>query len=214
MKKTFKRLFAAVSACAVCAVPLTGNFSASAETTSSQKTYVVYNVAQNPNIAYFDFTLNYSNDVTAEQSTSSALCTNGYFRPTLNAVSCTIQNTYVGDAIGATGTLTATKFYAPMTTTSIFSKLTYNATIRDENNVTLSPTDITLKAVLLGDANQDGVVDTSDADAVIKYVSNSSKYPLTPDGIDAADVYNRGDGLSADDALEIQRYLYGQIEHF
>ena len=32
------------------------------------KTYVIYNVASTPNIAYFDFTLNYTVGITAKKS--------------------------------------------------------------------------------------------------------------------------------------------------
>lgn len=55
-----------------------------------------------------------------------------------------------------------------------------------------------------GDANTDGKINVSDAVAVLQYISNSEKYPLTPEGIENADC--DGDpGVTGSDALAIQR---------
>ncbi|MCM1132024.1 MAG: endo-1,4-beta-xylanase [Ruminococcus flavefaciens] len=57
---------------------------------------------------------------------------------------------------------------------------------------------------LLGDANEDGVVDIADAAAIIQSLGNKDKYALSEAGAKAADVYNPGDGVTGMDALAIQ----------
>lgn len=65
-----------------------------------------------------------------------------------------------------------------------------------------------------GDANLDGIVDVADVVAVSAYVSDSSKNPLDEYGIKCGDVYNKGDGLTANDALMIQKFISGDISDF
>ena len=57
-----------------------------------------------------------------------------------------------------------------------------------------------------GDANEDGKVTLADCVAVLQYIANNQKYPLSAQGSDNADVYKRGDGVTAYDALTIQKY--------
>ncbi|MBP5379200.1 MAG: RICIN domain-containing protein, partial [Ruminococcus sp.] len=64
---------------------------------------------------------------------------------------------------------------------------------------------------LIGDANEDGSVGLSDALAILQYIANARKYPLTEQGIRNADIFN--DGLTASDALFIQPVDAG-IEKF
>lgn len=216
MKNEMKKVIASISSVILCALPIANGISASAAGKSPLKTYIVYNVSQNPNIAYFDFKLNYTSNVeTAEKSTATKLCNGGYFRSTINTSIRKIQNTYNGDTIGARGNLTSTKFVVPMNTESIFDVVTYsNVVIRNSNNVTLSPTSITMDAVLLGDVNLDGVVDINDADLIMNYLVNRDEYKLNAKQADAADVYQRGGGITAMDALTIQEYINGEISHF
>ncbi|WP_024860737.1 carbohydrate-binding domain-containing protein [Ruminococcus flavefaciens] len=73
---------------------------------------------------------------------------------------------------------------------------------------------------LYGDANLDGSVDMSDCVLVMQSLANPSKFGttgtdakhLTLDGADLADVSERGNGITANDALSIQRYLLGIIK--
>ncbi len=73
---------------------------------------------------------------------------------------------------------------------------------------------------LYGDANCDGTVDMSDAVLIMQSLANPSKYGvtgthekhITQDGIDLADVSERGNGLTSSDALSIQNYLLGNIK--
>ncbi len=60
---------------------------------------------------------------------------------------------------------------------------------------------------LWGDADFDGDVDLADAVAVVSYVADPAKYPLSAEGAYLADVSNNGDGISAADAIAIQGHL-------
>ena len=69
-----------------------------------------------------------------------------------------------------------------------------------------------------GDANCDQGVDMSDAVLIMQSLANPNKYGfngtdkrhITEKGIDCADVEGNGDGITANDALKIQKYLLGQ----
>ena len=214
MKKITRKIMAAMSAVILSAVPMINSFSANAAVTQ-YKTYVLYNATNNPNISYFDFMLNYTTGVTAEKSKATSLCKNGYFSSSNNTSSRKILNTYNGPTIGATGNLCATKLLVPMNTDSIYDVVSRsNVTIRNANGVTLAPTSIYMEVVLLGDVDLNGVVNNKDAELIMKAIANPNAYPLSKKQVDAADVCDRGDGVTAKDALEIQKYVQGQIAHF
>ncbi|MBR6393363.1 MAG: leucine-rich repeat protein, partial [Ruminococcus sp.] len=63
-----------------------------------------------------------------------------------------------------------------------------------------------------GDVNGNGKLDLGDALAILQYIANSSKYPLSEEAIKQADVYNTGDGITPMDALAIQQYDAGLID--
>jgi glycosyl hydrolase family 26 len=213
--KKIKRILSAVSAAVLCAMPMVNGVTVNAASSSQMKTYVVYNVATRSDIAYFDFALNYESDVTAEESMSTSLLSKGYFSSINKKSSYKLQNTYNGPAIGSTGKVASTKFIVPMNTESIYDKVTYSdAVIRNANGVTLSSTSIIMDEVLLGDVNLDGVVNKDDSDLILGYLTDRDQYHITEKGFEAADVYNRGDGVSGSDAYTIQQYIAGQISHF
>lgn len=60
---------------------------------------------------------------------------------------------------------------------------------------------------LMGDANSSGKVDIADSIKILQYIANSTEYSMTEQEKDNADVYLRGDGINAQDALAIQKYL-------
>ncbi len=216
MKKITRKIVAAMSATILSAVPMINSFSANAAVTVTKyKTYVLYNVANDRSISYFDFALNYTTGVKAEKSKSTSLCKNGYFSSSNSESSRKVLNTYNGAAIGSTGNLCETKFIVPMNTDSIYDVVSRsNVTIRNANGITLAPTSIYMEEVLLGDVDLNGVVNNNDAVLIMQSISNPDEYHLNKKQINAADVCNRGDGLTNMDALEIQRYVQGQITHF
>lgn len=61
------------------------------------------------------------------------------------------------------------------------------------------------EATLIGDANCDGKVTIADATAILQALGNPDKYGLSENGAANADCCNTGDGLSAADALSIQK---------
>lgn len=211
MKKITRKIIAAMSAAVLSAVPMINSFSASAVT--KYKTYVIFNATNNPNIAYFDFKLNYGTNVTAEESKATPLCEKGYFSSSDNGQR--ILDTYNGPAIGARGNLCETKFIVPMDTESIYDVVSLsNVVVRNASGVTLAPTSIYMEEVLLGDVDMNGVVDDNDASLIMKALSNPDKYKLNAKQLDAADVHQRGDGVTTSDALEIQKYVRGMITNF
>ena len=58
---------------------------------------------------------------------------------------------------------------------------------------------------LIGDANCDGKVTIADSTAILQSIGNSDEYSLTDVGAANADCCNPGDGVTAADALSIQR---------
>lgn len=215
MKKITRKIMAAISAAVMCAVPMMNSFSANAAVIQ-YKTYLVVSVAQNPTIAYFDFTLNYdANIIEAYPGVATSLCKNGSFTSSVNTSKRKVLHTYNGNAIGARGDLCTTKFVAPMDSDSIFDYVWQSdVKIRNASGVTLPPTSITLEEVLLGDVDMNGVVDNNDATRVLQSIGNPDQYSLNPRQRLAADVYQPGSGITAMDALEIQRYVNGDIAHF
>ncbi|MBR1592130.1 MAG: Ig-like domain-containing protein [Ruminococcus sp.] len=65
---------------------------------------------------------------------------------------------------------------------------------------------------LAGDANLDEKVTISDAVRILQYVSNSEKYPLSRQAAENADVFGNSDGVTARDALSVQKYDAGIID--
>lgn len=62
-----------------------------------------------------------------------------------------------------------------------------------------------------GDANVDGEINMGDVTSIIQHIGNRDEYELSEQGVKNAEV--NGDGiLTAEDAVEIQRYLAGEIE--
>ena len=62
------------------------------------------------------------------------------------------------------------------------------------------------ESTVIGDANLDGDVSLADALLILQHVANGQKYEMSEQAELNADVYNRGDGLTAMDALTIQKY--------
>lgn len=62
-----------------------------------------------------------------------------------------------------------------------------------------------VKATLIGDANLDQKVSVADAVAILQSIANEDKYGLKPEGKANADCCDVGDGVTAKDALAIQR---------
>ena len=214
--KKFKRVLAAITTVAVSAVSLCSMFTASADTTQLKTFRIYHKVTANSDIAFFDYTINYSSIVTATPSIKTILLENGYFTSSNNGK---VQTTYMGSPISTNGIIATTDFYTPMSVSSIFNEISYNATIRNSNNNNIDPNSITMTSVLMGDVNQDGVVDTTDVRELNKYLMSDIQFPLSEKAILAANVINDYDNdgnpkIESKDALAITKYCNGVIEHF
>lgn len=99
-----------------------------------------------------------------------------------------------GSSSGTTTATTTTKTSSTTTTTS--------STTASNNDV------------LLGDANLDGNIAISDAVLVMQSLANADEFTLSADSQNAADVCNRGDGVTNKDALVIQMYMADLITEF
>lgn len=62
-----------------------------------------------------------------------------------------------------------------------------------------------------GDANLDGKLSVADSVTILQYIGNNDKYAISEEQRDSADCYNPGDGLTAMDALTIQRVDAGVL---
>ncbi|MBP5378057.1 MAG: hypothetical protein J6Y64_00760 [Ruminococcus sp.] len=62
-----------------------------------------------------------------------------------------------------------------------------------------------------GDANQDGKVTLADSLTILQFIANEEKYPLSKSGLAAADCYDPGDGITAMDALAVQKRDLGVL---
>ena len=80
-----------------------------------------------------------------------------------------------------------------------------------EPNTTTTANNASVHVTLIGDVNLDGSVTISDSVAILQYIANKDKYSLTDTARANADVYNVGDGITAKDALAIQKLDSGII---
>ncbi len=118
------------------------------------------------------------------------------------ASTTTTETSTTTTSASTTTTETSTTTTAASTTTAETSTTTTTAT-------TPEPTETT--PVLPGDADGNGIINLADAVAILSYIADNDKYPLTEQHLEAADVYNHGDGINASDAIAIQMYLLGSI---
>ena len=88
-----------------------------------------------------------------------------------------------------------------------------------EDPTSSSTTSTTSGDVHYGDANCDGKVDLSDAVIILQAIANTDKYGvggtdptcITEEGVKNGDCSNVGDGITARDALAVQKFVIGLI---
>ena len=91
------------------------------------------------------------------------------------------------------------------TTTASSTTATTTTTVSDTDTTTAP------SANLIGDANLDKKVSVADAVAILQSIANKDKYALKPEGAANADCFDPGDGVTANDALAIQKLDAGSI---
>ena len=117
---------------------------------------------------------------------------------------------YVDEAIGG---VAGTKIDGPKavvttttTTAPVVTTTTTTAPAQDLKDILNS------KVTKWGDANGDGGVDMGDVVLIMQSLANPDKYTLTEPGIYNADVSEAGGGITANDALAIQKFLLGATD--
>lgn len=97
------------------------------------------------------------------------------------------------------------------TTTTTTTKTTSSATKTTTTTVnTTTTTDSSIpKAKRYGDVNLDENISVADAVAILQFLGNKDKYKLSAEAKANADCYTPGDGITAKDALAIQKYDAG-----
>ncbi len=103
-------------------------------------------------------------------------------------------------AVTVTTTAAATTTETTTTTTVTETESTTKATETTSAETTAT------SPVLYGDANLDKKVTVADAVAILQHVALKDKYGLEGEALDNADVFSRGDGVTAMDALSIQKF--------
>lgn len=77
---------------------------------------------------------------------------------------------------------------------------------------TNAPTSSEDDGILYGDANCDGTVTIADSTAILQHLGNRDKYELSAQGLKNADCYDPGSGITASDAISIQKLDAKQLE--
>lgn len=88
-----------------------------------------------------------------------------------------------------------------------WARLMYETVYTADSTDVTEPTEptTTVSDVLYGDANCDGKVTIADSTAILQALGNNDKYGLSEKGTANADCSNTGDGVTAADALAIQK---------
>ncbi|MCM1314364.1 MAG: dockerin type I repeat-containing protein [Prevotella sp.] len=72
------------------------------------------------------------------------------------------------------------------------------------DTTTTTTTTATPEVITYGDSNSDGKVNIADSVLIMQCLANPDEFKMNAEQADAADVYNRGDGITTMDALAIQ----------
>ncbi|MBQ6945710.1 MAG: dockerin type I repeat-containing protein [Ruminococcus sp.] len=100
------------------------------------------------------------------------------------------------------------------TTTTTTTTPTIGTQMPTTVSTTIPPLMGDMQIYIDGDANNDSTVSIADAAAILQYIANPDKYELSENGMKAADVVGNGNGITADDAIAIQKLDAKLIEDF
>lgn len=213
--KTILSVLSATMLCATSLVGITSN-AAGAET-QKLNTYALYcDVESSSGVMWADVTFRYNSIDMDDMEVKAGAFGGDVTHSTLERTDDTTiysASFRAGGAIMAPGILFNSKFW---TTDTINMKLV-------EDTIKTSAFDVTRKFignniidasfVLIGDVNNDKVVDMADETAVIQYLGNPEKYKLSKEGYYAADV--NFDGVVNNTDLKLIRdYNNGVINWF
>ena len=80
------------------------------------------------------------------------------------------------------------------------------------SNSSAEETTVKPAEIVYGDTNCDGLVDISDAVLLKCYLINNKKYAISAQGTLNADVHGNNNGLNAQDAVSIQKFVLGAVK--
>lgn len=80
------------------------------------------------------------------------------------------------------------------------------------SNSSAEETTVKPAEIIYGDTNCDGLVDISDAVLLKCYLINNKKYAISAQGALNADVHGNNNGLNAQDAVSIQKFVLGAVK--
>lgn len=95
---------------------------------------------------------------------------------------------------------------SPESLTTTTTTITTSTTSLTTTIIPTSPVNINY-----GDANCDGIISLADASSIFQSIGNPDKYALSAQGKLNGDVYNSGDGITASDAIAIQKFTAGLL---
>lgn len=112
----------------------------------------------------------------------------------------------------STPTVTTTTTADPVVVTTTTTEKPTEPVVTTTGDI-LPPSENPDEDLMYGDANCDGKITLADSLAILQFVANEDKYPLTEKGKKQADV-DGAPGITANDSVEVQRYDVGAITKF
>ncbi len=112
----------------------------------------------------------------------------------------------------STATTTTATTTSKTTTSTTTATETTTASSATSSAATSATTSGKQEEPLYGDANLDKKVSVADAVAILQSLANKDKFELQPQGRINADCFDVGDGITANDALAIQKLDAGEIK--
>lgn len=106
----------------------------------------------------------------------------------------------------------AKRIYIAFKTTSTPPTVAMTSVVDDRGNE-LKESYVNVTPILMGDVNCDGRVEIADATLILQHLTNKDGYPLTENGMHAADV-NFDGVVTNEDAVLIQKLDAGLINGF
>ncbi len=213
--ETIKKLLSFATAAALSAVALSGSLAASAASTSYNTYRVYYDVASGSGVQNYQSVVSFSKSSLNHigyhiGNRGGTLSTFGSGGSTHISTVGTIN--FPSNITGA-GTLFTLSFYgskaAPILNGTDASLSTSIA--KNSSGATITPNPVTVSEVLVGDINQDGIVDTIDGLTLSRFLNG--KEIVSGQALRAADT--NGDFMVNEDDLDLMlEYFIGSISHF
>lgn len=209
--KKFKKILSAVSAAVLCALPMMNGVAVNAASESGRiNTYKVYcDISKNSGIKRATLVIDYNDMDIAEPKIKGNLggtLSDGYVNtPDYEEFGILFDSSTV---LMNPGTLFAAKFTTNHDFNSCLVRMQANGF--DKSLSLIKPSPITVDVVLMGDVNNDGVVDIMDVININRYIMDVENNSIN---LRAADVNDDGI-VTKEDSDMVLSYTVQNIEHF